>query len=668
MSLAKGIEIGTNLRMSQVVAEVLPGVPAGVLTGPNLAREVAQGHPAACVVALPDESLARRVQALVHTRTFRTYMGTDVVGCEIAGATKNVMAIAAGIGDGLGLGDNTRAVLITRGLAELGRLGVALGGKVLTFGGLAGVGDLVATCASPQSRNRTVGFALGEGRSLDEIVGGMHMVAEGVKSAGPLVGWPRHGVEMPIAEQVQAIVEGRCSPPDALMNLMKRPSRPEWDETLLRGLPAERALPQLRPSPDSDDGARREAALAHVKEILLMHGATEEEIDQAVADGVIDLFVAERMLVPSRRRYSRVEVAELTGVDLDKLERFWRALGFANVDDDDRAFTDLDLEAVRIFQGMQALGATDTDTAVQMARVIGSSMARIAEAELVPGDMVSAEVDPIMSADAFASVADETIPAMARLLEFVWRRQVAAGIQRSMVLRSHGLAPGQSPVLAVGFADMVGFTLLSQHLSDQELAAVVRRFEEISHDIVTSARGRVVKMIGDEVMFVVDSVADAARIGLDLADAYADDDLLSDVRVGLACGPVLLRDGDYFGPTVNLAHRIVNIGNPGTVLMSDEFHTALMEEAPGEFTAQALRPRLLKDLGRVQLWWCGRAGQEADGTGAAADRRRNVRWERLSEVLRDLEELRGVGERLLTANRATASVAAQPGGGDAEGS
>ena len=115
VSLAKGIEIGTNLRMSQVVAEVLPGVPAGVLTGPNLAREVAQGHPAACVVALPDEAMAEPVQALVHTRTFRTYMGTDVVGCEIAGATKNVMAIAAGIGDGLGLGDNTRAVLITRG-------------------------------------------------------------------------------------------------------------------------------------------------------------------------------------------------------------------------------------------------------------------------------------------------------------------------------------------------------------------------------------------------------------------------------------------------------------------------------------------------------------------------------------------------------------------------
>jgi glycerol-3-phosphate dehydrogenase (NAD(P)+) len=238
ISLSKGIESGTNLRMSEVVAEVLPGLPAGVLTGPNLAREVAEGQPAASVVALPDEALARRVQDLVHTRTFRVYMGTDVVGCEIAGATKNVMAIAAGICDGLGFGENTRAVLITRGLAELGRLGLSLGGKVLTFGGLAGVGDLVATCASPKSRNRTVGFELGQGRSLQEIVSGMQMVAEGVKSAGPRVGLARaHGVEMPIAEQVEAIVDGRCSPRQALMSLMDRPARPEWDEALLRGAP-----------------------------------------------------------------------------------------------------------------------------------------------------------------------------------------------------------------------------------------------------------------------------------------------------------------------------------------------------------------------------------------------------------------------------------------------
>jgi adenylate cyclase len=416
---------------------------------------------------------------------------------------------------------------------------------------------------------------------------------------------------------------------------------------------------------DGSTGSRREVALHHVRELLHLHGATDEEIDEAIADDVLDLFVFDRVLVPSRRRYTRGEVAELTGVNLASLVRFWRALGFPNVSDDDRSFTDLDLEAVRLFQGMQALGATNTDTALQLARVIGSSMSRIAEAELVPANISTTDYDPIVAADAFASVADVTIPAMARLLEFVWRRQVAAVIRRTMMSRRDGVAPGESPVLAVGFADMVGFTLLSQHVSDAELAAVVRRFEELSHDIVTGLGGRVVKMIGDEVMFVVDSAADAARIGLDLADAYADDELLSDVRVGLALGPVLLREGDYFGKTVNLAHRIVNIGNPGTVLISEEFQVALLDLVPDEFTMKPLRPRLLKDLGRVQLWWLGRAGEEADGTGTAADRRRNVRWERLSEVLRDLEEFRGVGERLLS-NRSAGSVSPQPGSGDPE--
>ncbi len=170
VSLAKGIEAAPTCGCPRWWPKWLPGSPAGVLTGPNLAREVAEGQPAASVVALDDEALATEVQQLLHTGSFRVYTGTDVVGCEIAGATKNVMAIAAGMCDGLGFGENTRALLITRGLAELGRLGVALGGHALTFGGLAGVGDLVATCISPRSRNRTVGFELGRGRSLDEVL------------------------------------------------------------------------------------------------------------------------------------------------------------------------------------------------------------------------------------------------------------------------------------------------------------------------------------------------------------------------------------------------------------------------------------------------------------------------------------------------------------------
>lgn len=235
ISLAKGIEAGTNRRMSEIVAEVLPGRPAGVLTGPNLAHEVISGQPAATVVACDDESVAVRVQELLHCGTFRVYTGGDVIGCETAGAAKNVIAIAAGACDGLGLGDNTRAVLITRGLAEETRLGIALGGRPITFGGLAGLGDLVATCTSSKSRNRSVGFQIGAGQHLDKILSSMVMVAEGVRTAGPLVALAAScGVDMPIAEQVAALVAGETSPEQALADLMERPPRPEWDEGTLR--------------------------------------------------------------------------------------------------------------------------------------------------------------------------------------------------------------------------------------------------------------------------------------------------------------------------------------------------------------------------------------------------------------------------------------------------
>ncbi len=237
VSLTKGIEAGTSRRMSEIVAEVLPGRSAGVLTGPNLSHEIAAGHPAATLVACHDEEVARRVQEALHCSTFRVYTGTDVVGCEIAAASKNVIAIAAGVCDGLGFGGNTRAVLVTRGLAEQVRLGLALGGHAFTFGGLAGVGDLVATCTSMKSRNRWVGVELGRGRRLDAVLSQMHMVAEGVRTARPLVALAQaHGVEMPIAAQVAALLEGTTSPAAALEELMERPPRPEWDDAVVRAL------------------------------------------------------------------------------------------------------------------------------------------------------------------------------------------------------------------------------------------------------------------------------------------------------------------------------------------------------------------------------------------------------------------------------------------------
>jgi glycerol-3-phosphate dehydrogenase (NAD(P)+) len=228
VSLTKGFEQGSRKRMTEVLAEVLPGRTVGVLTGPNLAKEILSGHVAASVVAMSDPDAARLVQDVLSGDTFRVYTNDDVVGCEVGGALKNVIAIASGMADGLGAGDNTRAAVITRGLAELTRLGVAMGGDPMTFAGLAGMGDLIATCSSPQSRNRHVGEQLGTGRTIDDVVAEMNMVAEGVKAAPVAVELAHeHGVEMPIAEQVAAVCAGRATAKDAYRELLARGQRPE---------------------------------------------------------------------------------------------------------------------------------------------------------------------------------------------------------------------------------------------------------------------------------------------------------------------------------------------------------------------------------------------------------------------------------------------------------
>lgn len=230
VSLTKGIETGTLLRMTEVVHDVVDHHPSrvGVLTGPNLAGEILAGQPAAAVVAFEDLDIAMAFQELLMSPTFRVYTNPDVIGAEAAGALKNVMALAAGMAHGLGYGDNSKAALVTRALAELTRLGLALGGSPLTFAGLAGMGDLVATCFSEQSRNRRVGVALGEGRSLADIVDEMHMVAEGVKTTEAVLALAdRHGVDMPIATIVgKVLYEGR-KPADLVHGLMTRQAKPE---------------------------------------------------------------------------------------------------------------------------------------------------------------------------------------------------------------------------------------------------------------------------------------------------------------------------------------------------------------------------------------------------------------------------------------------------------
>jgi glycerol-3-phosphate dehydrogenase (NAD(P)+) len=207
VTLVKGLEQGTSKRMTEIVAEVLPGHPAGVLAGPNIAKEVVQGYAAAATIAMPDHKSAEMLQELFRTTRFRVYTATDVIGVEIAGSLKNVFAIAVGFGDGLQAGDNTRAMVITRSMRELIRLGVALGGEADTFTGLSGMGDLIVTCTSPLSRNRRVGELLARGRTLDQIAAELNQVAEGVKTVGTVVKLAaERGVHMPIAREVDAVI------------------------------------------------------------------------------------------------------------------------------------------------------------------------------------------------------------------------------------------------------------------------------------------------------------------------------------------------------------------------------------------------------------------------------------------------------------------------------
>lgn len=231
LSLTKGIEQGSLKRMTEVTREELPDHNPdiiGVLSGPNLAHEVMAGQPAATVIAMADTDRARALQDVFMSPSFRVYTNTDVIGCEIAGSLKNVMAIAAGMARGLGFGDNTMATLVTRALAELTRLGVAMGGELLTFSGLAGMGDLIATCVSSQSRNTRVGTELGKGRTLVEITSEMNMVAEGVKTTRAVLDLAdRHGIEMPIAHQVGRVLYEGAGPRDAVLALMTREAKSE---------------------------------------------------------------------------------------------------------------------------------------------------------------------------------------------------------------------------------------------------------------------------------------------------------------------------------------------------------------------------------------------------------------------------------------------------------
>lgn len=230
VSLSKGLERSSLKRMSEVISDEIPGHPVAVLTGPNLAKEIMEGQPAAAVVAIADAVIAAELQRIFTRPTLRVYTNPDVVGCEVSGVVKNVIAIASGMAAGMGFGDNTRATLITRGLAEMTRLGLAMGSDGFTFAGLAGMGDLIATCSSTQSRNNSVGQRLGQGESIADITASMTQVAEGVKSSPAVLDLARrYSVEMPITEQVVAVCDHGRSAAEAVSLLMQRRRKSEID-------------------------------------------------------------------------------------------------------------------------------------------------------------------------------------------------------------------------------------------------------------------------------------------------------------------------------------------------------------------------------------------------------------------------------------------------------
>jgi adenylate cyclase len=379
-----------------------------------------------------------------------------------------------------------------------------------------------------------------------------------------------------------------------------------------------------------------------LRDFLATQGVPEGDIAAAEEEGpeAVQLLAIDRVLLPGASRYTRGEVVEQVGVELDNAKRYWRALGFPDLPDDERAFTDADVEALRTLKQLIEQGVIDKEVALQLARVFGQSLSRMAEAQV--GAMRARIEEPLRQAgaseteiaDAVTSVASVMLPTMDDFVLYTWRRHLAAAAQRQLFFGSDPSAGLET--MTVGFADLVGFTAISQQMDELELAGIVDRFESIAYDTIAELGGRVVKMIGDEVMYVTDEPAPGALIAVTLAEVYGDDEMMPDVRVGLAMGPALAREGDYFGPTVNLASRIVNIAYAGSAVASDEIHEAL--EGDDRFGWKPLRPRRLKGIGWTPLWVISRPGEGSDRHGLPGEVARRMRARRTRRKERESAE------------------------------
>jgi len=363
-----------------------------------------------------------------------------------------------------------------------------------------------------------------------------------------------------------------------------------------------------------------------LRDLAVESGVAPEVIDAAEADGTLGLLLIDR-LVTEPGTLTQQEVIAESGLGDDAV-RFWRALGFPDPDPDDRIFGPRDVEMLQLVDAVVRLQLIERETALQFARVIGSSMERIAQSQV---DAIEARVDAgELEGDGELAVqrAQLLLPTVPQILEYVWRRHLQAAARRRMVREA--LAGDGQRSLTVGFADLVGFTALAQQLDEHELAVVVDRFSATAYDLVASHGGRVVKTIGDEVMFEVDDPVAAVELGLDLAEAYHEADEITEVRVGMACGPVLAREGDLFGPTVNLASRIVGLAYPGSVVVSADLHETLAGD--DRYSFRSFRPRYLKHIGRVQLFAVRRAGDTDERFAERARRRRAAVRDAVTEL------------------------------------
>lgn len=372
----------------------------------------------------------------------------------------------------------------------------------------------------------------------------------------------------------------------------------------------------LDPTPllpdDSDMANVDELGIAALIEYLRSRGVPEEEIAQAEEEGRLRELALVSAFVGKGPKYTQEELANKIGVPVEFARRFWQASGFPRIEPGARVLTDDDAEALSIVMRRISEGI-DEEVALQLTRVIGSSIAKIAEAEV--GAIQSAFTDLPLLQDQPLKITPELLQMVTelatarvgeqlRLIDYAHRRHIAQAARRQ-VLWQEGTRAGLQE-LTVGFADLVGFTALSQQLTAHELAGTVEHFENLAYETIDALGGRIVKMIGDEVMFIDEDVADAVEIGLQLSERYESDEALSGVRVGIATGEVIGKDGDFYGPVVNLASRIVGIAFPGTVVVADEVHETL--ESSEAFEWRALRPRRLKGIGLASLWTVRRPG------------------------------------------------------------